>query len=129
LCVPNVWGVTLGDRIPGDETQIWLPGSDKAVLLLANYATPHAAVSATGTGEFVMRSLAGRDVAERVARGESLDRAVEAVLASLGRDYDADVGLIAIDRDGTPVARHRTRDMPHAFFSGEGGVTARMRVA
>ena len=44
LCVPNVWGVTLGDRIPGDETQIWLPGSDKAVLLLANYATPHANV-------------------------------------------------------------------------------------
>ena len=102
---------------------------DSPLIGAGNYATPHAAVSATGTGEFVMRSLAGRDVAERVARGESLDRAVEAVLASLGRDYDADVGLIAIDRDGTPVARHRTRDMPHAFFSGEGGVTARMRVA
>jgi len=102
---------------------------DSPLIGAGNYATPHAAVSATGTGEFVMRSLAGRDVAERVARGEPLERAVEAVLASLGRDYDADVGLIAIDPDATPVARHRTRDMPHAFFSGEGGITARMRVA
>jgi beta-aspartyl-peptidase (threonine type) len=102
---------------------------DSPLIGAGNYATPHAAVSATGTGEFVMRSLAGRDVAERVARGESLERAVEAVLAALGRDYDADVGLIAVDRGGTPVARHRTRDMPHAFFSAEGGVIARMRVA
>jgi hypothetical protein len=44
LCIPNVWAVTLGDRVPGDETQIWLPGSDKAVLLLANYGTPHTNV-------------------------------------------------------------------------------------
>ncbi len=53
---------------------------------------------------------------------------MEAVLESLGRDYDADVGLIAVDAAGTPVARHRTRDMPHAWFSGDGPVAARMRV-
>ena len=102
---------------------------DTPIIGAGNYATEAAAISATGTGEFVMRSLAGREVAERVARGEPLDRAVEAVLAALGREYDADVGLIAVDRAGTPVAKHRTRDMPHAFFSGEGGVIARMRVA
>jgi hypothetical protein len=38
------------------------------------------------------------------------------------------VGLIAIDREGTPVARHRTRDMPHACFSGSGPVSSKMRV-
>jgi len=94
-----------------------------------NYATRDVAVSATGTGEFVMRSLAGREVAERVARGDGLEAAMTAVMDLLGRDYDADVGLIAVDRHGMPVAKHRTRDMPHAFFTGDAAITARMRVA
>lgn len=92
-----------------------------------NYASPHAAASATGTGEYVMRALATRVIAELVERGASLASAVTEVLDRLGRDYDADVGLIAVDRTGTPVALHRTRDMPHAFFSGEDSVVARMR--
>jgi len=102
---------------------------DSPLVGAGNYATRDVAVSATGTGEFVMRSLAGRQVAERVARGESLERAMADVLEALGRDFDADVGLIAVDRHGLPVARHRTRDMPHAYFSGDAAVTARMRVA
>ena len=102
---------------------------DSPMIGAGNYATREVAVSATGTGEFVMRSLAGREVAERVARGESLERAMGEVMEALGRDYDADVGLIAVDRGGIAVARHRTRDMPHAWFSGEAPVTARMRAA
>jgi beta-aspartyl-peptidase (threonine type) len=102
---------------------------DSPLIGAGNYATREVAVSATGTGEFVMRSLAGRDVAERVARGASLDSAMGDVMDALGRDYDADVGLIAVDRQGIAVARHRTRDMPHAWFSGEAPVAARMRCA
>ena len=93
-----------------------------------NYASRHVAASATGTGEFVLRSLATRAIAERVERGALLADAVAAVLGQLGADYDADVGLIAVDEAGTPVALHRTRDMPHAFFSGDGPVASRMRV-
>jgi beta-aspartyl-peptidase (threonine type) len=92
-----------------------------------NYASAHVAASATGTGEFVMRSLATRSISELVERGASLQQAVAAVLARLGEDFDADVGLIAVDRRGTPVALHRTRDMPHAYFSGGGTVVSRMR--
>jgi hypothetical protein len=33
-----------------------------------------------------------------------------------------------VDRGGTPVALHRTRDMPHAYFSDAGSVVSRMRV-
>jgi beta-aspartyl-peptidase (threonine type) len=93
-----------------------------------NYACARVAASATGTGEYVLRSLATRSIAERVERGAGLAEAVAAVLDRLGADYDADVGLIAIDDAGTPVAMHRTRDMPHAFFSGDSPVSARMRV-
>ena len=100
---------------------------DSPVPGAGNYACARVAASATGTGEFVLRSLATRAIAERVERGECLATAMEAVLEGLGRDYDADVGLIAVDAAGTPVARHRTRDMPHAWFAGDGPVAARMR--
>ena len=92
-----------------------------------NYASATIAASATGTGEFVLRSLATRAIAERVEHGATLAEAMRAMLDELGRDYDADVGFIAVDRAGAPVAMHRTRDMPHAYFAGRGEVVARMR--
>jgi beta-aspartyl-peptidase (threonine type) len=92
-----------------------------------NYASSSAAASATGTGEYVIRSLAARSIAEAVERGTPIARAVADVLDRLGRDFDADVGFVAVDASGTPVAAHRTRDMPHAFFSAERPVVARMR--
>ena len=92
-----------------------------------NYASRHVAASATGTGEYVMRRLSTRAIAEAVERGASLDEAMRAELERLGRDFDADVGIVAIDRDGHAVGRHRTRDMPHGFFSGDGAVVARIR--
>jgi beta-aspartyl-peptidase (threonine type) len=93
-----------------------------------NYASRHVAASATGTGEFVMRSLAARAISEGVERGATLANAMKDVLDALGRDYDADVGIIAVDSSGNPVAMHRTRDMPHAYFAAEGPVVSRMRV-
>ncbi|QJR16309.1 isoaspartyl peptidase/L-asparaginase family protein [Usitatibacter palustris] len=92
-----------------------------------NYASRHIAASATGTGEYVLRSLATRVISEKVEQGATLSQAVQAVLDQLGRDFDADVGLIAVDSAGTPYAAHRTRDMPHAWFAGAGNVVAKMR--
>lgn len=111
-------GVTL--KLVGRVGDSPVPGA-------GNYASPEVAASATGTGEFVLRSLATRAIAERVAAGAPLARALDEVLAALGRDYDADVGFIAVDREGRAVAAHRTRDMPHAYFHGGGEVVARMR--
>ena len=111
-------GVTL--KMVGRVGDSPIPGA-------GNYASRLVAASATGTGEFVLRSLATRAIAERVGRGAGLGEAVAAVLAAMGADFDADVGLIAVDNQGTPVAMHRTRDMPHAFFSGDADVVSRMR--
>ena len=94
-----------------------------------NYASRHVAASATGTGEYVMRSLATRAISEAMEHGVSLERAVVDVLDRLRRDFAADVGIIAVDGSGNPLARHLTRDMPHAWFSGEAEVVSRMRVA
>jgi beta-aspartyl-peptidase (threonine type) len=68
-------------------------------------------------------------VSEHVARGMTIEQAVDAALDHLGREYDADVGLIAIDANGLPYANHRTADMPHAWFRGAGEISAKMRVA
>lgn len=100
---------------------------DSPLIGAGNYACAHMAASATGTGEFVMRALAARAIGERMERGATLDAAMREVLDGLGRDFDADVGIIAVDRDGAPVAQHRTRDMPHAFFRGDAEITSRMR--
>jgi len=94
-----------------------------------NYASRTAAVSATGTGEYVIRSLAGRAVCDAMERGASIERAMTDVLDRMRRDFSADVGLIAVDSAGTPLARHLSRDMPHAWFGGTGEVASRMRVA
>ena len=112
-------GVTL--KLVGREGDTPIPGA-------GNYASEHVAASATGTGEYVMRLVSTRAVSERVAHGESLEAAVRAALAEMGTAFDADVGIIAVDRHGNPVAQHRTRDMPHAWFSGEGPIEARARV-
>jgi beta-aspartyl-peptidase (threonine type) len=92
-----------------------------------NYASSYVAASATGTGEYVMRSLSTRAIAESVEHGSDLERAMDVELERLGRDFDGDVGIVAVDREGRALARHRTRDMPHAFFMGEAAVVARMR--
>jgi beta-aspartyl-peptidase (threonine type) len=111
-------GVTL--KLVGRVGDSPIPGA-------GNYASPYAAASATGTGEYVMRALATRAIAEAVERGAPLAKAVDGVLDRLGRDYDADVGLIAVDASGNTAALHRTRDMPHAFFRAGEAVVARMR--
>jgi beta-aspartyl-peptidase (threonine type) len=112
-------GVTL--KMAGRVGDSPLPGA-------GNYASNHVAASATGTGEYVIRTLAARALSERVEAGATLEAAMEEVMAVMGREFDADVGLIAVDRAGRCVARHRTRDMPHAFCAGDGPVVARMRV-
>ncbi|HUQ27374.1 MAG TPA: isoaspartyl peptidase/L-asparaginase family protein [Usitatibacter sp.] len=101
---------------------------DSPIAGAGNYASRYVAVSATGTGEYVIRSLAGRSISEAMERGATLPNALGDVLGRLGRDYDADVGFVAVDSAGNPVAVHRTRDMPHAFFAAEGDVASRMRV-
>ncbi|MFZ3324346.1 MAG: isoaspartyl peptidase/L-asparaginase family protein [Usitatibacter sp.] len=94
-----------------------------------NYASRQVAASATGMGEYVIRTLAARAISDAMERGATLDRAMTDVLDRIRRDFSADVGLIAVDSAGTPLAKHLTRDMPHAWFSGTGHVASRMRAA
>jgi len=111
-------GVTL--KLVGRVGDSPIPGA-------GNYASRWMAASATGTGEYVLRSLATRSISERMEQGASLDQAMGAVLEGMRRDYDADVGIIGVDREGGAVARHLTPAMPHAWFTGGEDIVVRMR--
>lgn len=113
-------GVTM--KMVGRVGDTPLPGA-------GTYASKFAGASATGTGEYVIRSLSCRQIADFVQQGMSIAAAVDAALDHLQREFNADIGLIAIDGSGSPYAAHRTKDMPHAYFSGASDIVSRMRVA
>lgn len=119
LCAAtSTGGVTM--KMVGRVGDTPLPGC-------GTYASPFAAASATGTGEYVIRAMACRQIADNVEKGMDLKAAIDAVLDDLGRDFDADVGFIGIDAHGRAVGAHRTPHMPHAWFCGESDIVAKMR--
>ena len=118
LCAcTSTGGVTM--KLVGRVGDTPLPGS-------GTYASKSAASSATGTGEYVIRALACRQISDNVEKGMTLKAAIDAVLDGLGRDFDADVGFIGIDANGNAVGAHRTPHMPHAWFSGGSEIFAKM---
>ena len=119
LCAcTSTGGVTM--KLVGRVGDTPLPGC-------GTYASKFAAASATGTGEYVIRALATRQISDNVEQGMSLEDSIASVLDALGRDFDADVGFIGIDALGNAVGAHRTPHMPHAWFSGTSEIVAKMR--
>ncbi|PWT70933.1 MAG: peptidase T [Proteobacteria bacterium] len=97
-------------KLPGRIGDSPLPGA-------GTYATPFAAVSATGVGEQVLRALAGKRLCDLVETGWSAQAASEAVLEWMAAHVGADVGFIAVSHDGSVGISHRTPFMPHAVAS------------
>ena len=119
LCAcTSTGGVTM--KLVGRVGDTPLPGC-------GTYASKFAAASATGTGEYVIRALATRQISDNIEKGMSLEASIGDVLDALGRDFDADVGFIGIDSKGNAVGAHRTPHMPHAWFSGSSEIVAKMR--
>ena len=91
-----------------------------------NYACAHAAVSATGWGEQMLRYVTARDIAERIGRGAQPAAALRETLDDMMRRFAEPIGAIALDARGNLGAVHGTEAMPHAWRrSGEAAVTAR----
>ena len=119
LCAcTSTGGVTM--KLVGRVGDTPLPGC-------GTYASPFAGISATGTGEYVIRAMSARQISDNVEKGMSLQQAIDAALDDLGRSFDADVGFIGIDAQGNAIGAHRTPHMPHAYFSGSGQIIAKMR--
>jgi beta-aspartyl-peptidase (threonine type) len=112
-------GITM--KLAGRIGDSPLPGA-------GTYATRHAASSATGLGEAILRRLATRTICDRIRAGATPEAAIATVLADLAAD-DADAGFIALDAQGHAGVAHCSAAMPHALsIAGDAGVTARIAV-
>jgi L-asparaginase / beta-aspartyl-peptidase len=117
LAAATSTGGRAGKR-PGRVGDSPIPGA-------GNYASAHAAVSATGFGELMLRYVTAKDVAERIARGGQPEAALREALDDMVRRFGEPIGAIAVDARGNLGAVHGTQAMPHAWRrSGEPAVTA-----
>jgi len=99
-------------KLPGRVGDTPLPGA-------GTYATRDAAASATGKGELVMRVLATKRICDLAAAGLTVEDAVKRVLAEMRETVGADVGFIAVGRDGSIGVAYGTRYMAAAWWSSE----------
>ncbi len=96
---------------------------DSPIIGAGTYANGKCAVSATGWGEFYIRSVAAHDICARVEyRSEALQKAVDDVVMGIVPKLGGDGGVIAIDAEGNIVAQFNTEGMGHAWVDKDGAV-------
>jgi beta-aspartyl-peptidase (threonine type) len=90
-----------GTSTGGITGKLWGRVGDSPIIGAGTYAVDGVcAVSATGTGEYFIRSSAARQVCDRVAwKREKVQAAADATIASIGA-IGGDGGLIAMDATG-----------------------------
>lgn len=103
-------------KMPGRVGDTPLPGA-------GSWADDRVAVSATGVGEYFIRTAACVQTAWRVAGGQSLAAAAQATIDDIG-GLGGDGGLIALDRDGNLAQPYNSQGMKRAWLTpgGEIGV-------
>ena len=101
-------------KLPGRVGDTPIPGA-------GSWADGQVAVSGTGQGEYFIRVAACAQVSWRVAGGQALDQAAQAVIEEIGT-MGGDGGLIALDRDGNIAAPFNSQGMKRAWLTRHGEV-------
>lgn len=111
----------VSSKLPGRVGDSPIPGA-------GNYATAHAAASATGQGELMMRTLAAKTVCDLIAAGRTAQRAAGAAVRTLPAADGESGGMIVLDARGRVGVAMRGGVMPHAWASaGAPRIRARLR--
>jgi beta-aspartyl-peptidase (threonine type) len=98
-----------------------LPGrvGDSPLIGAGTYADARCAVSATGSGEALIRSVAAHEIASLVGLGGmSLAEASELVLRERVEPLGGSAGLIALGTEGEPVLPFTTEAMYRGWRAG-----------
>lgn len=100
----------------------WGRIGDSPLIGAGTYADDRScAVSATGSGEYFIRAVAGHQLAERVRlAGEPLQAALDAVLADIA-ELGGQGGLIAVAPSGEAAWGFTTKAMYRGMADSEGG--------
>ncbi len=105
-------------KMPGRVGDTPIPGA-------GSWADDRVAVSATGVGEYFIRTAACVQTAWRVAGGQSLAEAAQAAIDDIG-GLGGDGGLIALDRDGAIAGPYNSQGMKRAWLTPGGEVGVRV---
>lgn len=100
-----------------------MPGrvGDTPLIGSGTWADDRVAASGTGQGEYFIRVAAAAQTAWRVAAGQTLTEAAQAVIGQIG-DLGGDGGLIALDRDGNIADPFNSQGMKRAWLRPGGEV-------
>lgn len=100
-----------------------MPGrvGDTPIPAAGTWADGHVAVSGTGQGEYFIRVAACAQTGWRVASGQPLSAAAQAVIDEIGA-LGGDGGLIALDRDGNIASPFNSQGMKRAWLTTAGEV-------
>lgn len=101
-----------GTSTGGMTAKRWGRVGDVPVIGAGTYASnaDGCAVSATGAGEYFIRSTVARDICHRTASGASVQAAAEAEIAEVGA-IGGDGGVIVMGADGSPAFAMNTSGM------------------
>ena len=104
-----------------------MPGrvGDTPIPAAGTWADDRAAASCTGQGEYFIRVAASAQVAWRVAAGQSLAEATQAVIEEIGQ-MGGDGGMIALDAAGNIAAPFNSQGMKHAWLTADGQIGVRV---
>ena len=100
-----------------------MPGrvGDTPIPAAGTWADGAVAVSGTGQGEYFIRVAACAQTGWRVASGQSLSVAAQAVIDEIG-GMGGDGGLIALDRDGNIASPFNSQGMKRAWLTTDGEI-------
>jgi len=99
---------------------------DTPIPAAGTWADQGVAVSCTGQGEYFIRVAAAAQVGWRVAAGQSLAEAAQAVIDEIGaldgEGRGGDGGLIALDAQGRIAAPFNSQGMKRAWLTADGAI-------
>ncbi len=104
-----------------------MPGrvGDTPIPAAGTWADDRAAASCTGQGEYFIRVAAAAQAAWRVAAGQTLADATQAVIDQIG-GMGGDGGMIALDAAGNIAAPFNSQGMKHAWLTPAGEIGVRV---
>lgn len=107
-----------GTSTGGTNAKQWGRIGDAPIIGAGTYASnaDGCAVSATGTGEYFIRSTVARDICTRTAAGASAQTAGEAEIADVG-SIGGDGGVVVMALDGVPGFAMNTSGMYRGSIS------------
>lgn len=100
---------------------------DSPIIGAGTYASNESvAVSATGQGEFYIRSVAAHNIASRVRFGDASLQDAAAAAVQEAEELGGTGGVIVLDPNGDMAMPFSTQGMYRAYVKGDGEITTRI---